>query len=110
NATNLFLKVYPLPITIDSTTTFADVDPALSSRALDSVNVSTLLALPAVFDSTTKPEFGSDSTQDSIRTDGAGHTLQINRTTTDTVLKVFFDLDTLGVPFSRPDSGKAAFG
>lgn len=103
NATNLRLRLFQLPLTVDSTSTFADLDSYFSGPVVDSVNVSALLARPAIGDTATVRIWG-----DSIRTDSAGHVLQISRS--DSALLVFFTLDTLQAPFSVPDSGKLAFG
>jgi hypothetical protein len=102
-ATNLVLKVYRLPNTVDSLSTFADLDPAFSAAAIDSVNVSDLLARPLIDDTATVRIWG-----DTIQTDSAGHTLQI--APSDSSLILFFDLDTLQVPYVAADSGKTTFG
>jgi hypothetical protein len=103
NTTNVRLRLYALPLTVDSTSDFASLDPSFSAPAVDSMNVSALLALPAIGDTQTVRLWG-----DSIRTDSAGHVLQINAT--DSSLIVFFTLDTLQAPFSVPDTGRLAFG
>ena len=103
NATNLRLRLFQLPLTVDSTSDFASLDPYFSGPVVDSVNVSDLLARPAIGDTATVRIWG-----DSIRTDSAGHVLQISRA--DSALHLFFSLDTLQAPFSEPDSGKLAFG
>ncbi|HEV8509725.1 MAG TPA: hypothetical protein VGQ48_04675 [Gemmatimonadales bacterium] len=102
-ATNLTLRLYLLPLTADSTSDFASLDPFFSAAAVDSVNVSDLLARPAIGDTATVRIWG-----DSIRTDSAGHILQIARS--DSTLVVYFSLDTTQAPFSVPDSGRVAFG
>ena len=102
NTTNVRLLLYALPLTVDSTSDFASLDPSFSAPAVDSLNVSALLARPAIGDTQTVRLWG-----DSIRTDSAGHVLQINP---DSSLKVFFTLDTLQAPFSAPDTGRLAFG
>ena len=101
--TNVRLFLYALPLTVDSTSDFASLDPSFRAPPLDSVNVSALLALPAIGDTQTVRLWG-----DSIRTDSAGHVLQINAA--DSTLSVFFRLDTLQAPFSVPDTGRLAFG
>jgi len=103
NAVNLQLKLYRLPITVDSTATFASLAPSFGVAAIDSVNVSDLLARPPIGDTATVRLWG-----DTIRTDSAGHTLQIARG--DSSLILYFDLDTLQAPFSVADSGKLAWG
>jgi len=100
--TNVRLLLYALPLTVDSTSDFASLDPSFSAPPVDSMNVSALLARPAIGDTQTVRLWG-----DSIRTDSAGHVLQINA---DSTLSVFFRLDTLQAPFSVPDTGRLAFG
>jgi hypothetical protein len=102
-ATNLTLWLYSLPLTVDSSTDFASLDPFFGAAPVDSVNVSELLALPAIGDTATVRLWG-----DSIRTDSAGHVLQITRG--DSALLVYFTLDTTQAPLSVPDSGRLAFG
>lgn len=103
NAANLRLKLYRLPLTIDSSSTFAQLDPYFGGPVIDSVNVSDLLARPPIGDTATVRIWG-----DTIRTDSAGHTLQIARG--DSSLIVYFDLDTTQAPFVMADSGKLAWG
>jgi hypothetical protein len=103
NTANLRLKLYRLPLTIDSSTTFAAVGAAFAGPVIDSVNVSDLLARPAIGDTATLRIWG-----DSIRTDSAGHTLQIVRS--DSSLLVYFDMDTTQAPFVAADSGRLAWG
>jgi len=102
-ATNLRLRLYQLPITADSTSTFASLDSYFHGPVVDSVNVSDLLALPAIGDTATIRIWG-----DSIRMDSAGHVLQISRV--DSSLALFFTLDTLQAPFSVSDTGRLAYG
>ncbi len=103
NASNLRLRLFALPLTVDSSSDFASLVPYFSGTPVDSVNVSDLLARPAIGDSVTIKAWG-----DSIRTDSAGHVLQITRG--DSALLVYFTLDTIQAPFSVPDSGRVAFG
>ena len=103
NTANLRLKLYRLPLTIDSSTTFAQVDPDFAGPVIDSVNVSALLARPPIGDTATLRIWG-----DTIRTDSAGHTLQIVRS--DSSLLVYFDMDTTQAPFVVADSGKLGWG
>src|SRR3989449_5750089 len=102
-ATNLRLRLYQLPITADSTSTFASLDSYFHGPVVDSVNVSDLLALPAIGDTATIRIWG-----DSIRMDSAGHVLQISRV--ESSLALFFTLDTLQAPFSVSDTGRLAYG
>src|SRR5436190_14952263 len=45
-STNLQLKLYSVPVTTDSTSTFLDLEPYFSNPPVDSVNVSAVLARP----------------------------------------------------------------
>ena len=101
-STNLVLKLYRLPLTLDSTSTFTSLATDFAATPVDSVNVSDLLARPPIGDTATVRIWG-----DTIRTDSAGHTLQI---AADSSLLVYFDFDTLTVPFVVADSGKLAWG
>jgi hypothetical protein len=103
NTTNLRLKLYRLPRTIDSNTTFADVAPAFADSLVDSVNVDSLLARPLITDSVTVSTWG-----DTVRTDSAGHVLRV--ADGDSSLIIYFLLDTLQAPFIAADSGQLAFG
>jgi len=100
---NLRLKLYRLPTSVDTTSDFASLAPYFTSPVLDSMNVSTLLALPAKGDTQTVRLWG-----DSIRVDSAGNVLQINRT--DSTLTVYFLLDTLQTPLVEADTGRVAYG
>jgi hypothetical protein len=103
SATNLRLQLYALPLTADSLSTFAELDPYFSGPIVDSVNVSDLLTRPLIGDTATIRAWG-----DSIRTDSAGHVLIVSRV--DGVFFLYFSLDTLQAPFSVPDSGRLAYG
>ena len=103
NATNLVLRLYRLPLNIDSTSTFASTAADFAAAPIDSVNIDSLLARPEITDTTTLRIWG-----DTIQTDSAGHTLQISPV--DSSLLVYFDLDTLQAPFVAADSGQLAFG
>lgn len=103
NTTNLWLKLYRLPLALDTATTFAAVAPAFATAAVDSVNLDSLLAQPLTGDSTTRGTFGGDS----VRRD-AGHVVRVSDV--DSSLFLFFVLDTLQAPFVAADSGKLAFG
>jgi len=103
NTTNLRLRLYQLPTTVDSTSDFASLDSYFNGPVVDSLNVSDLLALPAIGDTQTIRLWG-----DSIRVDTAGHVLQISRV--DSSLAVYFNLDSLQAPLSDPDTGRLAFG
>lgn len=102
-ATNLQIKLYLLPATVDSTSDYASLATYFSGAALDSVNVSDLAARPAIGDTQTVRIWG-----DTIRTDSAGHILQITKP--DSTYLISFSLDTVRVPFSVPDSGQFGIG
>lgn len=89
-ASNLRLKLYHMPKTIDSTTTFADVSSSFTDSLIDSLNVDSVLAMPNHHDTLTG---------DSIVVDTVNH-----------ALTVIFRLDSAQVPFSLADSGRQAFG
>ena len=103
-ATNLRLQLYALPLTVDTLSTFAELDPYFSGPIVDSVNLSDLLTRPLIGDTATIRAWG-----DSIRTDSAGHVLLVSRAA-DSTYFLFFSLDTLQAPFSVPDSGRLAYG
>ena len=103
NTTNLRLRLYRIPVTADSTSTFADLDPSFTAAPVDSLNVTDLLALPALGDTQTVRLWG-----DSIRVDTAGHVLQISRL--DSTIAVFFKLDSLQALLSDADTGRLGWG
>lgn len=102
NTANLWIKLYRLPIDIDSTTTFAQLAPSFTDSIVDSVSVSALLAAPQIYDTATLRIWG-----DTIQTDSAGHVLQV---ASDSSLLLFVDLDTTQARFVVADSGKVAYG
>ena len=102
-APNLRLQLYALPSTVDTLSTYADLDPYFNGPIVDSVNVSDLRSRPLIGDSATVHAWG-----DSIRTDSAGHVLIISRV--DSTWFIYFSLDTLQAPLAAPDSGRLAFG
>ncbi len=102
SATNLWLKLYRLPLNIDSTTTFAQVIPPFTDSIVDSVNVNALLSAPKIGDTATVRIWG-----DTIQTDSAGHVLLVGA---DSSLILYTDLDTAQARFVAADSGKVAFG
>jgi hypothetical protein len=100
-----------MPITADSNATFTSLDPDFTAAPVDSLNVSEMLALPAVTDTQTIRRWDSiwgTQPSDSIRVNPAGHVLQINHL--DTTLVVYFKLDSLQAPLSDPDTGRIAWG
>lgn len=103
NATNLWVKVYRLPVGIDSTSAFAQLVPSFTDSIVDSVNLSALLASPQIYDSATLAFWG-----DTIQTDSAGHVLQVGNQ--DSTLFLIVDLDTTQARFVLADSGKVAYG
>lgn len=89
-ASNLRLKLYHMPKTIDSTTTFADVAGAFTDSLIDSLNVDSVLAMPNHHDTISG---------DSIVVDTVNH-----------ALTVIFKLDSAQAPLALSDSGRQAFG
>ena len=89
-ASNLRLKLYHMPQTIDSSTTFSDVSSAFTDSLIDSLNVDSVLAMPNHHDTITG---------DSILTDTVNHTLS-----------VFWKLTPAQLPFVFADSGRQALG
>jgi len=102
SVTNLWVKLYRLPIGIDSATTFAQLAPSFADSIVDSVNLSALLASPEITDSATLAFWG-----DTIQTDSAGHVLQVAQ---DSTLLLIVDLDTTQARFVAADSGRVAYG
>lgn len=100
--TNLWFKLYRLPVGIDTTSTFADLVPAFTDSILDSVNVSALLASPQITDTATVRIWG-----DTIQTDSAGHVLLVGA---DSALILFIDLDSAQARYVVADTGKVAYG
>ena len=99
---NLWVKVYRLPLGLDSTTTFGQVVPAFTDSIVDSVNVSALLASPEITDTVTLRIWG-----DTIQTDSAGHVVQVGA---DSTLILFFHFDTTQARYVAADSGRVAYG
>lgn len=89
-ASNLRLKLYHMPKTIDSTTTFADVAGAFTDSLIDSLNVDSVLAMPNHHDTISG---------DSVVVDTVNH-----------ALTVIFKLDSAQAPLALSDSGRQAFG
>ena len=104
NTTSLRLKLYRLPVTIDSSSNFDSLDASFTAAPVDSLDVNELLASPQVTDTQTVRIWG-----DTIRVDAAGHVLQISKTA-DSSLAVYFNLDTVRAPFSSADTGRVAWG
>ena len=90
SAHNLTLRLYGLPVRIDSNTTFGDVQGAFAGSPLRSVNLDSLLAKPNGVDVTTGDSAGID--------------------TTSKQLKVTLKLDSVQAPYVLGDSGKLGIG
>ena len=101
-ATNLRLRLFQLPVAVDSTSDFASLDPYFSAPPVDTVNISSLLALPKTTDSAIVSFW-----KDSIRVDTAGNVLRIQ---SDSSLLLSLKLDTLTTPLIGTDSGRVAYG
>jgi hypothetical protein len=108
NTTNLRLRLYRMPVTADSTSTFASLDPAFTATPVDSLNVNGLLALPAIADTQTVRLWALQA-GDSIHVDTAGHVLQTNHLDS-TKIAVYFNLDSLQATLSGADTGRIAWG
>ena len=89
-AHNQTLTLYRLPVTIDSNTTFGDVQGAFAGAPLRSVNLDSLLAQPNGVDVTTGDSAGID--------------------TTSKHLKITLKLDSLQATYVPGDSGKLGIG
>jgi hypothetical protein len=103
NATNLWIKLYRLPLTLDSNTTFDSVAAAFGAAPVDSVNLDSLLADTLVTDTALTKLRGGP-----YRIDADGRFLQ--EAGDSTTLLLTFPLDTLQAPFVVADAGRLAFG
>lgn len=101
-ATNLRLNLHRLPVTADSSDTFASLDPYFTSPPVDSFNISAVLARPPIADTATAVE------GDSIWTDSAGHEIRISENGQTLLLSWY--LDPLQAPLVEADSGSLAYG
>ncbi|MGH7676148.1 MAG: hypothetical protein ACREMV_12835, partial [Gemmatimonadales bacterium] len=88
-ATNLTLRVYRLPLTIDSTTTLADLAGDFAAAPIRTVNVDSLLAAPFRRDTVNR---------DSVSVEVGG------------AITVLVGLDSADAPYVPADSGRLAFG
>ncbi len=89
-ARNLTLRLYRLPLTLDSVTAFADLAGPFTDSVLHTVHVDSLLAKPGRID---------PATGDSIVVD-----------TTNDRLQLLLKLDTVQARYVVADSGKVAYG
>ena len=89
-AHNLTLRLYRLPLALDSATTFAGLAAPFADSLLRTVNVDSLIAKPGKKDPVTR---------DSIRVDSIANRLE-----------VLIHLDTAQARFAAADSGKVAYG
>jgi len=87
---NLRLQLYRLPITIDSSTTFADVTGPFTDSLVRNINIDTLLAQPGRKDTVTG---------DSVVVDTVNHRLLLS-----------LKLDTTAARYVGTDSGSVAYG
>ena len=88
-ASNLTLRLYLLPLTIDSATTFADLAAPFAGAPVRTVNVHSLLARPGKKD----PVTGDSVVVDTLRR-----------------VTVLVKLDSAQAPYVPADSGALAFG
>ena len=107
-ATNLRIKLYMLPVSTDSLSTFASLDAAFNASVIDSVNLSALLASAPIVDTTIADTLDRRFFADTTRRDSAGHVLVV--ADSGRTLRLYFHLDTLKAPVVEADSGKLAFG
>lgn len=109
NTTGLKLRVYRLPVTVDSTSDFASLDPYFVTAPVDSVDVSHLLGEPGATDTATVNYWKAlcPTCVDSVRVDPDGNVLL---TQIDSTLLIYMRLDTLQAPLSEADTGRLAFG
>src|SRR5258706_3257506 len=87
NTTNLQLRLYRLPSPPDSTSDFASLDPDFTAPPVATLNVTDLLAQPAITDTQVVRRWDSiwgTHPTDSIRMDAAGHVLHIRIPPSDT--------------------------
>ena len=89
-AHNLTLSLYTLPLALDSTTAFHDLDGPFAAAPVRSLNVDSLLAKPGLRD---------PATRDSAIVDTVNHRITL-----------LIGLDSAQVPFVSADSGKLALG
>jgi hypothetical protein len=108
-ATNLRLRLFQLPTTVDSTSDFTTLDPYFTAPAVDSVSISDLLATAGSTDTAVMRFWSSvcSTCIDSVRVDNAGNVLLMQ---VDSSLLVYLKLDTVQAPLSAPDSGRLAYG
>jgi len=105
-AHNLRLQFYALPLTVDSTTTFADVATPFNAAPLRSVNLDSLLAFPADTDTVAGVPYTNAHrnpvTRDAAVLDtsfGALHRIS-----------VYVKFDSTQIPYVVADSGRVALG
>ena len=109
NTTGLKLRIYRLPVTVDSTSDFASLDPYFVTAPVDSVNISYLLGAPGATDTAVVNYWKTLCPRciDSIRVDPDHNVLL---TQIDSTLLIYAKLDTLQAPLSAADTGRLAFG
>jgi hypothetical protein len=110
NTTNLRLRVFKLPITVDSATDFATLDPYFAASAIDTVNLSQLLATPGTTDTAVVRYWRSVCAFciDSVRVDSAGNVVLMHPDSS--TLLLYLKLDSLQAPLVDADTGRLAFG
>jgi hypothetical protein len=107
-ATNLRIRLYHVPITSDSTSTFASLDAAFNGPVVDSVNLSALLASAAFIDTVLADSLERRFYGDTTYRDAAGHVLAVRDS--GRILDLYLHLDTLQAPVVEADSGQLGFG
>jgi hypothetical protein len=98
---NLKIRLYRLPNSIDSTATYAQLDPAFTDSLIKTVNVDSILQLPVDSDGGTHTKVHRDSAGGDIVTwiDSASHTAQVS-----------ISLDSTQARYIAADSGKQTYG
>lgn len=105
---NLRLKLFQLPVALDSTSDFVSLDPYFTAPPVDSVNISTLLAQPKASDTAVINYWRTVcATCDTVRVDSAGNVLQMQA---DSSLLIYVKLDTSQAPINSSDTGRVAYG
>jgi len=107
-ATNLRIRLYHVPITSDSTSTFASLDAAFNGPVVDSVNLSALIASPAFIDTVSADSLERKFYGDTTYRDAGGHILAVRDS--GRILDLYFHLDTLQAPVVEADTGQLGFG
>ena len=115
--TGLELAIYRIPVDVDSTTTYADLDPYFTdSTLLGTVAISDTLTSGAVtvtFDSLAFPSFTADSNRAAVgvvlRNPNAYVQLGSNEANAAATLTRYVQVDSVGTPVARQDGRRQEF-